>query len=158
MRPQLEQCGIRVDSRTEPARVSADPAQLRGVLLNLLMNVVDALPGGGRVEVSMENDLSADPPVVRVRVADDGAGVPAQNRDRIFQPFFTTKPTGTGIGLPLSVRVVETHGGHLRLEGGTARGATFVIEVPLAPNPPARDRAARRWRRTDASEQLLVRR
>jgi signal transduction histidine kinase len=126
----------------EVVQVVADAAQLEAAVLNLLLNAAEATPAGGIVRVSVETAEGADatdPRHVRVCVRDGGAGVAAELRERIFQPFFTTKPGGTGLGLALAQRTAEEHGGSLTLaaspaspdENGDA-GAVFVLELPAA--------------------------
>lgn len=146
VRPQVEAQGITLEARLEPVRVAVDVAQMRGVFVNLLLNAHDVLPRGGNIDVVMESRPDASG--VRVHVVDDGPGVPAADRERIFQPFFTTKVNGTGIGLPLAARIVEAHGGTLRLEH-TGPGAHFVIEMPAV-------RARRGWLRRPRREELAT--
>jgi two-component system, NtrC family, nitrogen regulation sensor histidine kinase NtrY len=143
-RPQLEHRAVRVsaDDLAEADEVVADAAQLEAAVLNLLLNAAEATPAGGVVRVSVEVADGADasePRHVRVCVRDGGAGVAAELRERIFQPFFTTKPGGTGLGLALAQRTAEEHGGSLTLaadsiaESGTDdAGAVFVLELPAA--------------------------
>jgi signal transduction histidine kinase len=107
------------------AQVLADADMLRRVFTNLVLNAAHAMEGKGHVGVSVD-ETETD---VVVRVADDGPGIPADMRERIFEPFVTTKSRGTGLGLPLARRHVEAHGGSLEL-ADTVRGATFVIRLP----------------------------
>ena len=100
--------------------------------------VAQATPADGVVRVRIER-ARCDASPVRVRIRDGGPGVAAELRERIFQPFFTTKPGGTGLGLALAQRTAEEHGGSLTLAGdapedgdGAARGAEFVLELPSA--------------------------
>ena len=139
-RPQLEQRGIRVTMTDETTvdGVVADGAQLEAAVLNLLLNAAEATPADGVVRVRIER-ARCDASPVRVRIRDGGPGVAAELRERIFQPFFTTKPGGTGLGLALAQRTAEEHGGSLTLAGdapedgdGAARGAEFVLELPSA--------------------------
>jgi signal transduction histidine kinase len=116
--------------------VNGDPQHLTAVFVNLLLNAAEAMPDGGTISIASDNRPAGPevPAVVRVTVADSGPGVAPELRDRIFDPFFSTKPTGTGFGLALAVRTVEEHGGRLRL--GPPRpdgGAVFVVELPLVP-------------------------
>jgi signal transduction histidine kinase len=138
VQPQLEERSISVaiDLRAARNSIRADAAQLRGVFLNLLLNARDAMSAGGRLTVWTEVvEEGGGDRAIRVHVADDGPGVPPEARDRIFQPFFTTKTTGSGIGLALALRTVEAHSGRLYLERRSEldRGAEFVVELPLAP-------------------------
>ena len=134
---QLEKQGIQVETAYQAAadRVVGDEEQLRGVFLNLLLNAMEAMPDGGRLTVSTETDdrPPATPSLIRVRVSDEGTGVPPELRERIFEPFFSTKEEGTGFGLALAQQIVEEHHGRLELEqdGRGAEGAQFVVELPL---------------------------
>jgi signal transduction histidine kinase len=113
------------------AEVHVDAVQLRQVLVNLLMNAVQALTGrGGRIEITTAE--ADDGRTVVLDVTDDGPGVPPDRRDRIFEPFFTTKPAGegTGLGLPISRRIVEAHGGTLELVASGAGRTTFRVRLP----------------------------
>jgi signal transduction histidine kinase len=137
-RPQLEQRGVRV-AMTDEATVDgvvADAALLEAAVLNLLLNAAEATPPEGVVHVCIER-AECDVSRVRVRIRDGGSGVDAELRERIFQPFFTTKPGGTGLGLALAQRTAEEHGGSLTLstdvgnsDFAEARGAEFVLELP----------------------------
>lgn len=107
--------------------VRGDRDRLLQVLLNLLSNAAKAVPGGGgRVLVGLE----AAPDAVTIRVADNGPGIPPENLGAVFQPFrrLDDSPPGTGLGLPVSRRIVERHGGTLRAE--PAQGACFVLRLP----------------------------
>ena len=139
-RPQLEQRGVRVTLTDETTvdGVVADGAQLEAAVLNLLLNAAEATPSEGVVRVYVEH-AARDASRVRVRIRDGGHGVAAELRERIFQPFFTTKPGGTGLGLALAQRTAEEHGGSLTLapeepdgRGSEAGGAEFVLELPSA--------------------------
>ncbi len=107
----------------------ADKRQMNQVLINLLMNAVQACPhrGGGVVRASCR--LSPDSKRVFIEVADNGPGVPSGLKKRIFEPFFTTKDGGTGLGLSLCQRIVEAHGGAIGESGDEGRGAVFTIEL-----------------------------
>ena len=130
-----------------PTRVEGDPAQLRQVLLNLILNAADAMPRGGtvRLERGLERARPGDAGLSwRVSVEDEGPGVPADVRARLFQPFVTTKPKGLGIGLYLSRRLLEANGGTLELASGPGTGARFVVRwpalsAPLPGDPPRSD-------------------
>jgi signal transduction histidine kinase len=135
--PQLEAQGVAVVRDLSAARdvVLCDAEQLKGVFLNLFLNGAEAMPQGGTLRVLTETaaDGEVGKQVIRVRVADEGQGVPFDLREKIFEPFFTTKGEGTGFGLTLAQHAVEEHEGMLRLEdGGASAGAVFVVELPLA--------------------------
>ncbi|MGE5047901.1 MAG: two-component system sensor histidine kinase NtrB [Deltaproteobacteria bacterium] len=111
--------------------------QLEQVMLNLLMNAIEAMPQGGRLEVATRPCASG----VEVIVSDTGPGVGAADRERIFEPFVTLKPGGTGLGLYLSRQIVEAHGGRLELMPGEG-GARFRIFLPAAGQEAGREGAA----------------
>ena len=130
-RPQLERRGVQLHLRgvaeADGPEVHGDGNLLSGALLNVLLNAGEASPAGGVVQVDLERNGAA----ARVRVRDDGPGIPLDQRARVFEPFYTTKESGTGLGLALAQRTIEEHGGTIRVED-VARGASFVIELPLA--------------------------
>lgn len=116
-----------LDKTAPPVR--ADAASLRQVILNLTMNAVQALEGSGSVELSVQHE--GDHVVFRCR--DTGPGMPPELLDQIWQPFFTTKTVGQGLGLGLAVtyNVVERHGGKIRVESRPGEGALFTVELPV---------------------------
>jgi signal transduction histidine kinase len=111
-------------------KVVGDRVQLQQVALNLLSNAIDAVAAGERParEVAVLALRSGDG--VRVEVRDSGAGMDAESLARIFQPFFTTKPKGMGLGLSISRTIVEAHGGTLSAHSAPGEGSTFRIELP----------------------------
>jgi signal transduction histidine kinase len=129
---QSEAQAVRIE-RTFPAApllVRADAAQLKGALLNLMLNALEVMPNGGSLSVR----ATLQDGRVRLAIADSGPGIPPAARAEIFRPFFTTKSSGTGLGLPLARRAIEDQGGSLALAAETeSGGAQFVIELPLRP-------------------------
>ncbi len=115
----------------QPVRASVDPDQIRQVLFNLLSNADQAVDGQGRVFINLriEDDRQAGPRAL-VEVGDDGPGIPAGERERIFEPFYTTKGQGTGLGLATVGRIVEAHGGTIELRCPEEGGSWFAIRVP----------------------------
>lgn len=143
--PMLPQCiTLSIDPLQHPARVAALPTALQQALLNLCLNAKDAMPGGGTLEVSArlvrrrnrQLSAGAGPPLrfVRFSVSDTGGGVPAEIRERIFEPFYTTKPAGcgTGLGLAIVADIAKKHGGWVALKGGGDHGSTFSLLIPVA--------------------------
>jgi signal transduction histidine kinase len=104
-----------------------DPELLTQVLLNLLINAIQAMPEGGAVLLSSQPRNGR----VLIQVRDEGCGIGAADRDRIFDPFFTTKQTGTGLGLSVAHRIVEQHGGILSAEANPDKGTTFSVLLPV---------------------------
>jgi signal transduction histidine kinase len=126
MRRQLEHLSIRVEQRFEPAPdVEVDVARFKRCVMNLVLNGAQAMPSGGPIRVG----VSARNGRVRLEVSDEGPGVPPDVRDRVFEPFVTTKQDGVGLGLALTKRIVEDHGGSIGFDPGE-RGTTFWIELP----------------------------
>jgi signal transduction histidine kinase len=110
--------------------VSVDADKMRQVFLNLLRNAEEALEPGGRIDVSVDLTVSGGQKKIRVRLSDDGPGIPDKDRDNIFEPFFTTKPSGFGLGLANARKIVEQHNGSIRLSRKRGRGTSFVILIP----------------------------
>jgi signal transduction histidine kinase len=108
----------------------ADPRLLRQALVNLFLNALQAMPRGGVLSVHAEKQTGLGNPQARIVVRDTGAGVPPEQRSNIFQPFFTTKATGTGLGLAVVRRIIEGHGGRIDLLDRDAGGAEFEILLP----------------------------
>ncbi|HEX6853569.1 MAG TPA: ATP-binding protein [Candidatus Polarisedimenticolaceae bacterium] len=127
--------GVAIEREVDPALgiVRVDPEQIRGVLVNLFDNAVAALSGKGRIRVAAKPWNG--PGSLRLEVEDDGPGVPAAVRGRLFEPYFSMKRRGTGLGLAIVHRVVTEHGGTIRVEDGTWGGLRFVIEIPAPPGP-----------------------
>jgi PAS domain S-box-containing protein len=122
--------------------VAADPDQLQQVLVNLVMNSLDACAPGGRVTIRGQLEDAPRPGQSRVRleVDDDGCGISEENRNQVFDPFFTTKKRGAGSGLGLSVvaQIVRNHGGEVALESEPGRGTCITLHWPTA-SPGARE-------------------
>jgi signal transduction histidine kinase len=120
-----------------PAPVHADMGQVRQVVLNLLLNALDALPNGGTVTVSLSSTAPAGEGAGRgwltVAVADSGAGLPAELGEHIFEPFVSTKETGLGLGLSICKRIVEAHGGAIMAANRPEGGAEFRVRLPRCP-------------------------
>lgn len=108
--------------------VMFDEAQIRQAILNLVRNAREAMPRGGRVDLS----VFAEGMNVVVSVSDRGGGIPPEIRDRVFDPFFSTKGEGTGLGLAITRRIVEAHGGTLTCDAREGGGTTFRLTLPLA--------------------------
>jgi signal transduction histidine kinase len=118
-------------------RVLARPGQMKAVLTNLILNAIEAQPEGGQIEIAsrLVRETGAGRPIIELRVRDEGPGVPASIQGRIFDPFFSTKSTGSGIGLAVASLSVRENGGELLLEPAAVAdsGAEFLVRLPLAP-------------------------
>jgi len=129
--------GVQLESVIAPdvPDIEADAGILRQALLNLAKNAVQAMPRGGKLTISCAPTKDSR---VEIRVADTGEGIPPENLARIFDLYFTTKQTGTGIGLSLVYRTVQLHSGDIDVESTPGVGTTFVIKMPKAgPGTPA---------------------
>ena len=120
---------IRIELAEDLPTVMADRVQLQQVFMNLMLNGIDAMKGtngGGELTIKSE----ADDGQVLVSVSDTGVGLPPEQADQIFKAFFTTKDNGTGMGLPISRSIIESHGGRLWATGVPGSGATFQFTLP----------------------------
>ncbi|HWQ74084.1 MAG TPA: PAS domain S-box protein [Syntrophomonas sp.] len=119
--------------------VLADAGQLNQVANNLLINAIQAMPHGGVIRVSGENLVLEEGEImtlpagryVRISVADEGEGIPGELISRIFDPYFTTKPTGSGLGLATSYSIIRRHHGYITVESKPGQGSTFIIYLPV---------------------------
>ena len=111
--------------------ISIDPAQMRQVFMNLVSNALQAIGKKGSVAVSTTRVERDGREYVKVEISDTGGGIPEEVLPNIFNPFFTTKSTGTGLGLSIAKRIVELHGGEIRVVNNPPVGATFVLYLPL---------------------------
>jgi len=108
-----------------------DPNQMKRVLVNLIDNAIAAIQKEPKPVVQVQIQYNRELKIVRLIVADNGEGISAANRVRIFEPYFSTKETGTGLGLPIVKRIIEDHSGFIRATGNDPKGARMVIELPL---------------------------
>jgi signal transduction histidine kinase len=108
--------------------ISADSAQVGQILGNLILNAIQAMPAGGHLTLKT---CLPQPAWVTVSIADTGVGIPPENRERIFEPMFTTRPKGIGLGLALVRMLLEAHGGTIRVESAVGQGSTFTVELPM---------------------------
>jgi PAS domain S-box-containing protein len=120
---------IQADLADGLPKVMADRVQLQQVFMNLMLNGIDAMKDSGRGrELSIKSEAAVGQLLISVR--DTGIGIPPQEADQIFDAFFTTKPHGTGMGLPISRSIIESHGGRLWTAKNSVRGATFHLTLP----------------------------
>jgi two-component system sensor histidine kinase HydH len=133
--------------------VHGDADQLQQVVLNLVLNALQVSPREGTVRVRVAGARGSDGAEhVRLDVSDEGPGVPKENVESIFAPFFTTRDGATGLGLSVSLQIAEEHGGTIHVATAAGAGATFLLDLPAASAgadvrqpPPAPPAARPRW-------------
>jgi signal transduction histidine kinase len=126
-RARQQNVEIVINSADGPVLGFLDQEQMQTVLINLLLNALDAMPHGGRLDVAVAPETKGK---TRIIIADTGSGIPREMTGRLFVPFASTKPTGTGLGLSLSQRIVEEHGGSISAGNRSGGGACFTIDLP----------------------------
>jgi two-component system nitrogen regulation sensor histidine kinase NtrY len=109
-------------------KVGVDQEQIRRVVINLVDNAIEAMDRRGAIDIETEHDRASS--VVRIIVADDGPGIPAAEREKLFLPYYSTKQRGSGLGLAIVRRIVAEHGGSIAVTDNTPRGTRFAIELP----------------------------
>jgi len=127
---------VRTELAADPPQVMGDRVQLQQVMMNLIMNSIDAMKAmDGTRELAIKSQRTEKEQLM-VSVSDTGVGLPPQQADQIFNPFFTTKLHGTGMGLSISRSIVESHGGRLWAAGNSPRGASFYLTLPTKAEAP----------------------
>jgi len=121
---------VRIERRFAAAlpQVRVDPEQMRRVVINLVDNAIEATDRTGHIVIETAHDPANT--LVRVTVADDGPGIPPQERDKLFLPYYSTKGRGSGLGLAIVRRIVAEHGGAIEVSENVPRGTKFTIELP----------------------------
>jgi signal transduction histidine kinase len=135
MSPNLENREVQLVVESCPELfIRADSGHLKQVLINLVRNAAEAIDGAGIVTLrtrALRTPLGGrETDAVILEVADNGKGIPPEVEKRLFDPFFSTKETGTGLGLPIAARIVERHGGMLRYQTRPGHGTTFGVVLP----------------------------
>ncbi len=111
---------------------SADPDQLEVALYNIFSNAREAMGEGGTLKVKTRLESGIQSRVLRIEVSDTGGGISTQDMENIFNPFYTTKHWGTGLGLTMTHRIVENHGGEIQVLNRLSEGVTIQIAIPNA--------------------------
>jgi signal transduction histidine kinase len=108
-------------------RLKADPAEIEQIFTNLFLNAIDEMPEGGELAIELDRDDSD----ITIRVSDSGGGIPEANLPNIFDPFFSTKSRGTGMGLPIVLRIIKNYGGKIEVAATGKSGTTFLVRLPV---------------------------
>lgn len=129
VQPEADRKGIDVRLAIEPdlPRVLMDKRHVKQALLNLIQNAMAAMPAGGTLRIAAE--VADDE--LRISVSDTGTGIPEELLTKIFEPYFTTKKNGTGLGLTITFKIIKEHAGEISLESKEGRGSTFTIHLPV---------------------------
>jgi signal transduction histidine kinase len=129
--PEAKEAGVEIVRYLDPElpRVLLDREAFRQALLNLIINAKQAMPEGGQLVVR----TAAERNLVAVYLIDTGIGMDDRTASRMFEPFYTTKPGGSGLGLPTTQKIVEAHGGRIGVQSEVGRGTQITIELPVPP-------------------------
>ncbi|HKI69745.1 MAG TPA: ATP-binding protein, partial [Verrucomicrobiae bacterium] len=138
VKSQLEGRKISVDRKFGATldSIKGDDYQLQQAFVNLFLNAIEAMDSGGKLAIATKlartrpQSGRTDRSHVRVTIADTGAGISPENLKHLFEPFFTTKKHGTGLGLPITQRIIEEHAGTINVESQAGGGAAFHVLIP----------------------------
>jgi PAS domain S-box-containing protein len=142
---EAEKLGITIDLDVKPdlPRVLMDRKYLKQALLNLLKNAMAAMPNGGTLGIKAENDENE----LKLSISDTGIGIPDDQQTKIFEPYFTTKENGTGLGLTITFKIVKEHSGDISVVSKPGKGSVFTIHLPV---PQSEKKALPRWEESTA--------
>ena len=131
---ELSTRNVNLVSKTpkRPLTANIDADLLKQAILNVIQNGGQSMPGGGKLEVTLEEDTSQGSRAAILRIADEGTGISEDIREKIFDLYFTTKNGGSGIGLAMTYRILQLHHGSVDVESNGERGSVFVLRIPLA--------------------------
>ena len=108
--------------------MNLDRQQIKQAMINLIENAIAALKERGRISISLTDDPILK--LIRIEIADNGPGIPDEDKTRLFEPNFSTKKSGMGLGLTIVNSIVDDHGGRIRVQDNQPQGAKFVVELP----------------------------
>ena len=134
---RIDHITVETDLSEEMMSGFLDENQMEQVFVNLLINAVEAMDDGGRIRIKTR--LGPEKKCMKIEFEDTGCGFPQKALNRIFEPFFSTKAKGTGLGLAVSYGIVENHMGDIRAYSEPGKGASFIIEIPLIQQPPSEE-------------------
>ncbi|HYA86419.1 MAG TPA: ATP-binding protein [Nitrospirota bacterium] len=149
LQPMMDSRNVRLRTSIAACELSGDAELLKQVFMNIMINAVQAMPDGGAIDVSMETGKDA----VVVSVNDTGCGIPRQDLERIFDPFFSTKDSGTGLGLVIASNIMQSIGGYINVTSEPGRGSTFRLCFPVMQEGTNQER--RRTQRSGREHALL---
>ena len=128
--PQItaQEIVLNFSAEKELPLLKADPVELQQIFTNLFLNAIDEMPNGGKLGIKVDCDNLN----IVILVSDSGRGIPKENLPNIFDPFFSTKSRGTGMGLPLVLRIVKNYGGKIEIADTSEAGTTFLVRLPVS--------------------------
>jgi len=118
---------VRIDLQDNVPTIQGDPIQIKQAILNILLNAIERSASKGSITIATETKNSN----VSIRVEDKGEGIQPAHRDRIFEPFFSTKEGGIGLGLALALEIIKGHHGHITFTSEVGKGSSFIISLPV---------------------------
>jgi signal transduction histidine kinase len=134
---QAKEKGVEIarDFGADLPKVWIDREQMKQVFMNLILNAIQAMKEGGSIYISTrqitKSEAGQSARFVQIEVRDTGVGIPEDNLDHIFDPFFTSKDEGSGLGLSISHQIVQEHGGYVTVESKIAKGTSFFVNIPI---------------------------
>jgi signal transduction histidine kinase len=131
LKPQLtaNKVEVRLSLDQQPAYAMVDESSVRGALMNLILNAIEAMPEGGVLNVAIDRTDE----MLRLEITDTGRGIAEEEVKKIFEPFYTTKAQGLGLGMPYAKKIIDQHGGTMSLNSRPGEGATISVTLPTAP-------------------------
>jgi signal transduction histidine kinase len=121
-----------LEPNEDQAIISGDGEKLRQAFLNIVINALQATPSGGSVTIALNKEAAG----LEISFRDSGSGIAPNNLQRIFEPFYTTKPEGTGLGLAVTRKIIEGHGGTLEIESDPGKGTAVTVRLPMQERTP----------------------
>ncbi|MCR4283711.1 MAG: ATP-binding protein [Parcubacteria group bacterium] len=134
MENYLNEKNINLYKKFEPdiPQISGNLGQIKQVVLNILRNAVESMPDGGDLTIEIKTVGES----IKINITDTGKGMTEEVLKNIFNPFFTTKSSGTGIGMTISLKIIEDHGGHINVESEYGKGTTMSISLSINKEEP----------------------
>lgn len=131
--PGARKKGIRLitDWPTDSFKISGNPVEFQQVVLNLVLNAIQALEDGGEVRIAVHPSPDEKEKKIRISISDNGPGIPPEIESKIFEIFFTTRSNGSGLGLAITKRIADTNGWKIHLHNQPGKGCEFLVEIPL---------------------------
>jgi signal transduction histidine kinase len=131
LKPQIEKQRIVIQKEFQPLPpILMDREQMKQVILNLLLNAVQAMPKGGALV--LKGTLPEGDRWIKLSIQDSGLGIPSEDLDKLFDPFFSTKEGGVGLGLSIAHRIIDQHRGKIEVESTLGKGTRFTVWLPIS--------------------------